>query len=119
MVDGIRKDHRVPIGELLKKLSRRKAYINYPITLWGHKLFASVEHAKGAKEPMIVVSKSIDGHAVYMGPRGRAGVIPAKNYASDMSIGITYAFGKRRTIKTPYMTLANNSNFMVDTNQNQ
>lgn len=64
-------------------------------------------------------SLSLDGRAVYMGPRGRSGLIPAKNYASDLSIGITYAFGKRRILKTPYMTLANNSNFLVDTSQNQ
>lgn len=63
-------------------------------------------------------SLSIDGHAAYMGPRGRAGNIPAKNYASDLSLGITYAFGHRRVAKTPYMSIANNSNFLVDTNQN-
>lgn len=61
---------------------------------------------------------SIDGHGAYMGPRGNSGLIPARNYASNISLGLTYSFGKRRIQKSPYMTLANNSNFLVDTNQN-
>ncbi len=56
MAGGIRNGYEVPIRELLKKLGRKKRHINHPIVLWGHALFASVEHAKGAKEPMIVVS---------------------------------------------------------------
>lgn len=63
-------------------------------------------------------SLSIDGSGVYMGARGRAGINSSKNYASNLSFGITYSFGKRRVIKTPYMTLANNSNFLSDTSQN-
>ena len=59
LVGGIRKGYIVPIGELLKKLGHKKAYINHPVTLWGHELFASIEYAKGAKEPMIVVSNRI------------------------------------------------------------
>ncbi|MBI2742470.1 MAG: hypothetical protein HYX48_00940 [Chlamydiales bacterium] len=61
---------------------------------------------------------SIEGHGAYMGPRGSSGLIPAKNYASNISFALTYSFGKRRTQQSPYMTLANNSNFLVDTNQN-
>lgn len=56
MAEGIRHGYAVPIGELLKNLGRKKAHINHSITLWKHRLFASVEYAKGAKEPMIVVS---------------------------------------------------------------
>ena len=63
-------------------------------------------------------SLSIEGHGAYMGPRGGSGIGPATNYASDLSIGLTYSFGKRRIQQSPYMTLANNSNFIVDTNQN-
>ncbi len=63
-------------------------------------------------------SLSFEGHASYMSPRGGSGVVPAKNYGADIYIGITYSFGKRRVAKSPYMTLANNSNFMADTNQN-
>lgn len=61
---------------------------------------------------------SVEGHGSYMVPRGSSGLTPAKNYASNISIGLTYAFGKRRIQQSPYMTLANNSNFFVDTNQN-
>lgn len=63
-------------------------------------------------------SLSIDGHGSYMGPRGRAGVTPSKNYGANLCFGLTYSFGKRRIAKSSYMTLANNSNFMADTNQN-
>lgn len=63
-------------------------------------------------------SFSIEGHGAYMGARGNSGLEHAKNYASDLSIGLTYSFGKRRMKQSPYMTLGNNSNFMVDTNQN-
>jgi hypothetical protein len=59
MAEGIRHDYAVPIGELLKNLKRKKAHINHSITLWKHRLFASVEYAKGAKEPMIVVSNRV------------------------------------------------------------
>jgi hypothetical protein len=61
---------------------------------------------------------SIDGHASYMVPRGRAGIIPSKNCGANLYFGLTYSFGKRRIEKSPYMTLANNTNFMADTNQN-
>jgi hypothetical protein len=56
MAEGVRHGYAVPIGELLKNLGHKKAHINHSITLWKHDLFASVEYAKGAKEPMIVVS---------------------------------------------------------------
>jgi len=66
----------------------------------------------------VTCSLSIEGHGSYMGPRGKSGVVPSKNYGADLYFGITYSFGKQRIVKTPYMTLANNSNFMADTNQN-
>lgn len=66
----------------------------------------------------ITDSWSIEGHGAYMFPRGGSGVVPSKNWGSDLYLGITYSFGKRRIAKSPYMTLANNANFMVDTDQN-
>jgi hypothetical protein len=45
----------VPAGMLRKYLERKKV-VNYPITLWGHSLYVSVERRRGAKEQMIVVS---------------------------------------------------------------
>ncbi len=56
MVHGLRKGYAVPIGTLANHLGQKKAVINQPIVLWKHSLFTSVEHAKGAREPMIVVS---------------------------------------------------------------
>ncbi len=66
----------------------------------------------------VTSSLSIEGHAAYMSPRHGSGISPSKNYAADLAFGLTYAFGKRKIAKNPYMTLANNSNFIVDTNQN-
>jgi hypothetical protein len=63
-------------------------------------------------------SLSIEGHAVYMGSRNGSGIVSAKNNAANISIAITYAFGKRKMAQSPYMNLANNSNFIADTNQN-
>lgn len=57
MVEGLRKGSTmVPIGELVKTLGRQKALLNHQIVLWTHPLWASVEYAKGAREPMVVVS---------------------------------------------------------------
>ena len=57
MAAGIRVGYEVPVKTLLKKLNgTRKKLLNYPIILWGHSLFVSICHAKGAKESMIVVS---------------------------------------------------------------
>lgn len=63
-------------------------------------------------------SLSIQGTAAYMGARKTLGTTSSANYAADMLIGITYSFGKRRITQSPYMTPANNSIFMTDTNQN-
>ena len=63
-------------------------------------------------------SLSIDGHGSYMAPRGGSGVVPSRNYGTNLCFGITYSFGKCQSSKSPYMTLANNTNFMTDTNQN-
>lgn len=63
-------------------------------------------------------SLSIEGHGSYMDPRKGSGVVPSRNYGANIYFGLTYSFGKRRIAKTPYMTLANNTNFMADTNLN-
>lgn len=56
MVEGIRNGYAIPIGALLRKLGRKKKLENQKVILWKHRLFGSVRRAKGAKEPMIVVS---------------------------------------------------------------
>ncbi len=61
---------------------------------------------------------SIEGHGVYMSPRRVAGIQAVKNDASNLSIGLTYSFGRTRIQRSPYMNLANNSTFLADTNHN-
>lgn len=61
---------------------------------------------------------SVQGTASYMGARKVSGISPSSNYSADVLIGITYSFGKRRIKQSPYMTPANNSIFMSDSNQN-
>lgn len=56
MVEGICTTCTVPIGTLARNLGRKRKLNNYKVTLWKHLLFASVHWAKGAKEPIIVVS---------------------------------------------------------------
>lgn len=56
MVEGIRNGYAVPIGTLVRNLGRKRKLNNQKVVLWKHRLFASVEWAKGAKEPIIVVS---------------------------------------------------------------
>jgi hypothetical protein len=56
IVDNVCNGCTAPIATLLKTLGRKKRIENHPIVLWKHRLFASAGHAKGAKEPMIVVS---------------------------------------------------------------
>lgn len=56
MVGGLRMGYSIPIRELLKKFDNTKILLNHSVILWGHALYASVEYARSAKEPMIVVS---------------------------------------------------------------
>jgi len=56
MVEGLRKGYKVPVATFFKHFGHKKRIENYPIVLWKHRLFLSVEKRKGAKEPMIVVS---------------------------------------------------------------
>lgn len=60
----------------------------------------------------------LDGHGSYMGSRKTFGIKQRINYAANVCIGITYLFGDECSSFT-YMKVANNSNFLVDTNLNQ
>lgn len=66
----------------------------------------------------------IVGRASYMHPRELAGPFTSYNSASNVAIGVSYAFGGPRSVCTktncfrPYLPVANNSNFLVDTNTN-
>lgn len=62
----------------------------------------------------------LDGNGSYMFARAAHGVAQSRNYASSICIGITYFFSDdAQCCESPYMTIANHSNFFVDTNVNQ
>ncbi len=61
---------------------------------------------------------SVVGHGSYMAARSGPASSTSKNYAANLCFGISYAFGDCGTDETPYMALADNSNFIVDTNLN-
>ena len=63
-------------------------------------------------------SLSMNGHGVYMGARSGSGDVESKNYAANVSFALTYSFGASKAGARPYLPLANNSNFLVDTNTN-
>lgn len=63
-------------------------------------------------------SLSIGGHGAYMGAISAPNGNESKNYAANICFGLTYSFGRRNDKHTPYMSLADNSNFLIDTNAN-
>lgn len=63
MAEGIR-SYPIPILELWKNQGRSKSISNAPVLIWGHLLYVSIVQAKGAKEPMIVVSNKTFRNAI-------------------------------------------------------
>lgn len=66
---------------------------------------------------------SVDAHGAYMGPRGNHSSPRFQNYDANICIGLSYAFGVAGGCCEmdpigPYLPVANNSNFFVDTNLN-
>ena len=61
---------------------------------------------------------SMYGHGIYMGARKGSAAVKSRNYAANVSIGLTYSFGGVKAGSRPYFSLANNSTFLVDTNTN-
>ncbi|MDP1835415.1 MAG: hypothetical protein Q8K75_05740 [Chlamydiales bacterium] len=62
----------------------------------------------------------IDGNGSYMAARKAPGVVQSRNYGFNMCLGLTYCFDNGNwCYSTPYMSIANHSNFFVDTNINQ
>ncbi len=62
----------------------------------------------------------LDGNGSYMQARKSPGVVQSRNYGFNVSVGLTYCFnGCERCYDSPYMSLANHSNFFVDTDFNQ
>lgn len=65
----------------------------------------------------------LEAHGVYMGPTGNTHT-HFRNYDSNICIGLSYRFGsgcqscQEERLARPYMPIANNSNFLVDTSVN-
>ncbi len=59
---------------------------------------------------------NLQAYAAYMGARRDTGDIEANNYGFNIGFALTCSFGGRKAGARPYLPLANNSNFMVDTN---
>lgn len=64
----------------------------------------------------------LDAHGVYMGGSGNSVSRHFQNYSADAYLGITYSFGAGSgecwSQCRPYMPIANNSNFLIDTSLN-
>jgi len=64
----------------------------------------------------------IDGHGAYMRAHTRSGFDQSRNYGANVCVGITYLWGpgcvSDSLQKSIYMPVANNANFLVDTNFN-
>ena len=65
---------------------------------------------------------SLEGHAVYMHPTSYARGEESQNSGFNVAIGLTYSFGDSGLCDEynirPYLPIADNSNFIVDTNRN-
>lgn len=61
---------------------------------------------------------SIVGHGMYMGARSGSAFQESSNYAANVTFGINYSFGSCKSGHRPFLPLADNSNFLVDTNLN-
>ncbi len=62
---------------------------------------------------------SLVGYGSYMVARHSSGVRESRNYGANICIGITYSLYGCDPCETPYLPIANHSNFLIDTNQNQ
>ncbi|MBM3207818.1 MAG: hypothetical protein FJZ57_04355 [Chlamydiae bacterium] len=59
---------------------------------------------------------AITGHGVYMGPKNGTRY-ESITYGANICASLTYTFGGTKRGERPYLSLANNSNFLIDTNK--
>lgn len=62
---------------------------------------------------------SLFGRGVYMAPSSGPAFQESRNLAANVCFGLNYSFGGCKAGERPYLPLADNSNFLVDTNFNQ
>lgn len=60
----------------------------------------------------------VEGHASYLHPHSADDGYRSWLYGANLYLGVTYAFGGSANCRKPYMEIANNSNFYVDTSLN-
>lgn len=60
----------------------------------------------------------LEGHASYMHPHSADDDLRSSLYGANIYIGLTYAIGGSGYCKKPYLEIANNSNFYLDTDLN-
>lgn len=58
----------------------------------------------------------IEGYGSYMVPHSSSGLSKQQNYAANICLEIKYYFGDRPCQTSPLMPVANNTNFIADTN---
>lgn len=69
----------------------------------------------GAVRAPLTERLNVEAHGVYMGPSGNREK-RFHNYDANICIGLSYSFGSRGAkMARPYLPVANNSNFLVDT----
>lgn len=62
----------------------------------------------------------LDGNGSYMAARKSSGSVQSRNYGANICLGLTYCFNSGPAgCDSPYMFIANHSNFFVDTDSNQ
>ena len=61
---------------------------------------------------------SVIGHGSYMASKSGPADLESENYAANVCFGLNYSFGGCKAGQRPYMPLADNSNFIADTNLN-
>ncbi len=100
------------------------------LMLWGGVPYRKSLIVPGKREGQFVVGAnfrapftdclSLEAHGAYMGPVGNSSIRHFVNYDANVCIGITYSFPLRGNNccnqARPYLPIANNSNFFVDTN---
>lgn len=61
---------------------------------------------------------ALEGHASYMHPHSDDDGLRSRSYGANIYLGLTYSFGGSVSCHRPYLEMANNSNFYVDTDLN-
>ena len=56
LAEGICNGCPLPLETLCRRLGRSRKIENFPVVLWGHKVYISIRKAKGSRDPLIITS---------------------------------------------------------------